>query len=153
MNSTHLIDIHGREISLHENCSICLEKLDNNKYQIQECKHEFHSGCLLTFFRTGNTSCPLCRSTATHNNTLRTVLNYSKKENANKTIVNMVKKYKILKQVEETCKREFLEYNKKYKDIFKMRDKLYTKRWKSSRKLKISKCNLSNMVLQLNVIR
>ena len=158
MNSTPLIDIQGHEISF-DYCSICFEKLENNKYQIQECKHEFHSECLLSFFRTGNTSCPLCRSTAPNNNinrsygnmaseiSLKAILNYSRKKNANKTIVNMVKKYKKLKQAEKDCKREFLEFKKKYKDVLKMRNELSSKRWKSSRKLREVKNNLSNIVV------
>ena len=62
--------------------------MENNKYKIPECKHEFHNECLLTYFRvSNNTSCPLCRNIRQSSN-LKTILNYSRRKNANKKIVN-----------------------------------------------------------------
>ena len=44
-----------------DNCAICREKLDNNIYTVPECSHKFHTNCIMTWFRTGYDSCPLCQ--------------------------------------------------------------------------------------------
>ena len=58
-----IIDYDGNEIITKETCSICLEDLNdlNDIHELNECKHKFHSKCLITYLRTGNSSCPLCR--------------------------------------------------------------------------------------------
>jgi len=58
-----ILDYDGNEVVTNEICSICLENLNNpeNIHELQECKHKFHSKCLITYLRTGNTFCPLCR--------------------------------------------------------------------------------------------
>ena len=155
MSSNLIIDIEGNEISF-ENCSICLEKLENNKYKIQECKHEFHSNCLLTFFRTGNTSCPLCRSMSSrlyryNPFSIKTVLNYSRRKNANKRIVNMVKNYKKIKELEKESKKELSEFRKNHKDIFSIKRKLTIKKWRLFRRLSQIKNNISSIVVLPNI--
>ena len=42
------------------NCSICLEKLDKDKYLL-ECNHSFHTKCIMDWFRHKKEGCPLCR--------------------------------------------------------------------------------------------
>ncbi len=42
-----------------DECAICLEEL-TDKYEI-ECKHSFHTKCIVNWFRNGNKECPLCR--------------------------------------------------------------------------------------------
>jgi hypothetical protein len=45
-------------------CLICLDELNNeNNYCIIDCKHEFHSKCLINWFRSGKNTCPMCRNT------------------------------------------------------------------------------------------
>ena len=44
-----------------DNCAICFNKLNGNDiYTIQECKHKFHTNCIMTWFRMGHSKCPLC---------------------------------------------------------------------------------------------
>ena len=45
---------------MQESCSICLEKLDDNKCTLP-CGHCFHSTCAIKSFRVSN-KCPLCRN-------------------------------------------------------------------------------------------
>jgi len=48
-----------------DNCAICLEQMEINKYIYQTiCKHKFHKNCLEHFIihKKYNISCPLCRS-------------------------------------------------------------------------------------------
>ena len=46
-------------------CSICQEE-DNVVRTTLPCNHTFHLHCIQTWFRTGNTSCPLCRLNCTN---------------------------------------------------------------------------------------
>ena len=47
---------------MEENCSICFENIENNEYILPECDHKFHINCIMTWFRTGQKSCPMCRN-------------------------------------------------------------------------------------------
>ena len=44
------------------NCPICFENVEDDKYILPECKHTYHTNCIMTWFRTGNKSCPMCRN-------------------------------------------------------------------------------------------
>lgn len=49
----------------HEDCSICLEQLDNeNDIITTKCNHKFHKECLSEWKKVNNT-CPLCRGKLT----------------------------------------------------------------------------------------
>jgi len=140
-----MIDENGNEINI-DNCCICLEKLENNKYKIPECKHEFHNECLLTYFRvSNNTSCPLCRNVRQSSN-LKTILNYSRRKNANKKIVNEVKKYKEFQLLEKEIKKELKTFKKTHKEILDKRNKLINKKRNYSYRLRRMKFKLMNMV-------
>ena len=126
-----IIDEEGNEINIDNCCSICLEKMENNKYKIPECKHEFHNECLLTYFRvSNNTSCPLCRNIRQSSN-LKTILNYSRRKNANKKIVNEVKKYKKFKISEKEISNELKTFKKTHKEILDKRKKLLNKKFRT----------------------
>ena len=88
-----IIDYDGNEIITNEKCSICLDELKDNTHELDECKHTFHSKCLISYLRTGNRSCPLCRGVTDEinqfinygsTNSISAVIKYAKKKNANK---------------------------------------------------------------------
>jgi len=59
----------------NEVCSICHENMniidDNNEmYELPECKHYFHTNCILTWFRAGHNRCPLCNNEGLNNNNM-----------------------------------------------------------------------------------
>lgn len=59
----------------NENCAICHENMniidDNNEmYELPECKHYFHTNCILTWFRSGHNRCPLCNNEGLNNNNM-----------------------------------------------------------------------------------
>ena len=59
----------------NEKCAICHENMniidDNNEmYELPECKHYFHTNCILTWFRSGHNRCPLCNNEGLNNNNM-----------------------------------------------------------------------------------
>lgn len=50
-------------------CSICLENdmIEKDLFVLDDCKHEYHTKCIMEWFRKGNKTCPLCRSEPEHN--------------------------------------------------------------------------------------
>lgn len=156
-----IIDYDGNEFITYENCSICLEKLHvkENIHELQECKHNFHSNCLITYLRTGNTLCPLCRGKAKQYNpgnrkmSISAVLKYTKKKNANKKIKKIVEKYKNLKKKHIDCRKilyyflKDLKNNKEYQEIIKKRSKLVSDTWKLRKNIIKIERELSNIVM------
>lgn len=67
-----------------DECSICLEPLDN-KYQkyLLECKHQFHTTCLNDWYKNpkANYKCPMC-------NIPSDIINVSKSETIMPEIIN-----------------------------------------------------------------
>ncbi len=71
----------------NEICSICHENMniiDNDEmYELPECKHYFHTNCILTWFRAGHNRCPLCNNEGINNKNMsinlinNTLNNYS----------------------------------------------------------------------------
>ena len=50
-------------MSSHELCAICHENIDLNDgsiYTLPECNHSYHTNCIMTWFRMGKNTCPLC---------------------------------------------------------------------------------------------
>ena len=44
-------------------CAICHENLgEENIYNLPECCHNFHTNCIMTWFRAGHDRCPLCNN-------------------------------------------------------------------------------------------
>ena len=83
-------------------CPICLDEMITKKnYCIIECAHEFHSSCLINWFRAGNKTCPICRSEGedyhlikTVNTLLKMKIKYGKKNsNAPKEFTKIVNNY------------------------------------------------------------
>ena len=45
-----------------EPCAICHESGGEQVYCIPECNHKYHTNCIMTWFRTGHDTCPLCNN-------------------------------------------------------------------------------------------
>ena len=49
-------------------CPICLENNNQYSYELEPCKHKFHSKCIIKSLRTNGPRCPMCRG---HDNDYR----------------------------------------------------------------------------------
>ena len=45
-----------------EPCVICHETNGEQVYCIPECNHKYHTNCIMTWFRAGHNTCPLCNN-------------------------------------------------------------------------------------------
>ena len=103
-------------------CSICHESMDDDLYTLPECSHIFHTNCIMTWWRTGQNTCPLCNNAGVNASALSEVGGfvgdwstiwfqrmenykklrlYSRKKNAPASLKKMIQK---IKKIEERKK-------------------------------------------------
>ena len=47
---------------MSKTCPICQEDMeDNQTYKLPNCEHEYHIECIMAWFRSKQSSCPICR--------------------------------------------------------------------------------------------
>jgi hypothetical protein len=122
-------------------CVICLNNFNTSEstYVIEECKHKFHTNCLIKWFRTDNNSCPTCRNinNSTYcesKNKFKLICNYSRRKNANTYVVNLMKKYKKQQELVKKHDSEFKNFKKEHRGLIKkyiiLRSKTRKQNWK-----------------------
>ena len=56
-----VIDLYNININNNEVCMICREELSNAPvYKLPECGHQYHTHCIISWFRNGDSRCPYC---------------------------------------------------------------------------------------------
>jgi len=115
-------------------CVICQESLSQcQTYKLPECNHEYHTHCIVTWFRHNNYTnnhqdgrCPCCGNAGINNNNnqrgkywMKTKLNFilkeGKKTNAPKILTNLISKYYKKQEQINSCE----ENKKKFKKTLK----------------------------------
>jgi len=62
------IDLLDVGVNDAEECMICKEELESHEcYTLPECKHRYHTGCLIAWFRNGDNRCPYCGNRGINN--------------------------------------------------------------------------------------
>ena len=144
-------------------CAICHEKLENELYTLPECNHTYHINCIMTWFRSNNSSkkCPLCNQSGINNIKDLTNVpwisrkvaqeNYkhmrilSRKKNAPKELVKKVEKLKKMEDNEIKFKKDFKNFKEsKHPDltvneIMKKHNNYNIKQWKIHNNIKLQK--------------
>ncbi len=136
-----------------DNCPICTDLMEaNTKYSI-DCGHTYHTSCIVSWFREGNGSCPMCRAPSIHMNdgsnngyfsweyTLNPFLKsaftkYCKKPKANAQVVRVFKKYNEMQVDYKTKVKEYQDFRKVNKEVLKTWSRVRNARWKTQRKLR-----------------
>lgn len=157
-----------------EKCIICLDPLDSAQvYELPECKHKFHQGCINQWFRQGSSKCPLCNNTGveisapTSGRTMYTsrlvsmgrfkiLRQQSRKKDANTSLVREINKIKKKEDMLKICKAEKKEYQNKIvtldgepikiKDIISDCFKIKSKVRQKEWNLRRAKCSLSDRI-------
>jgi len=166
MEEINLFDLEEVDVDYNENsCVICYEPIfEKSIYVIKECNHEFHSNCLLDWFRTSkNTSCPYCRNNSSSNSKIidndvlfKMKVNYAKHKNAPNSFVKLIEKYKKTKtkhreflKIIKIIKKEKVDENLSYKEYRKQRLLLFSKKqryYKKERKIRREIYNIKNAI-------
>ena len=157
-------------------CAICHEELNNELYTLPECKHTFHTNCIMTWFRapTGNNKCPLCNNSGINKlsdlNNLhwcerqRAEENYkrvrasSRRKNCPKHVKKMIEKIKILEKQQKDRGKNFKEFKKtKFPDktaqeIYKEYIKFRQDKWKLFRRIRRQKALIGFQQNVVNII-
>lgn len=150
-------------------CLICHDTLEGcHNYTLPECKHTYHTECILTWFRLENQSnCPYCGNKGVNNRTpnnlerrrrrgfyscnrglplFADIIAYSRRKDAPKLLVKKVEK---LRELEETQKQHLQSYKSKETvtmtrgDAIKYYNNYRTKKWSLSRKVMEAKREIS----------
>lgn len=122
----------------NEKCAICHENMniidDNNEmYELPECKHYYHTNCILTWFRSGHNRCPLCNNEGLNNNNMsinlinNTLDNYSwqyKRKLLHENYIEM-RKFSKKKDASKELKKK-IEKLKKTEEKYKIATKEMT---------------------------
>jgi|SaaInlStandDraft_1057018.scaffolds.fasta_scaffold67352_2 hypothetical protein len=166
--------------NVNEVCAICHEATKADDYTIPECNHTYHTNCIITWFRMGKNTCPLCNNMGINSlkqmddNTTwaqkqRAFENYkklramSRKKNAPTELKNMVKKLKKLEnKKKESVKEKKIFKENKHPDltgiqIFRHIIKLRGKIWSLERSIRRHKQligfqqNITNIILPIKM--
>jgi hypothetical protein len=110
----------------NEECMICKDELNCSQcYTLPECNHTYHTNCLITWFRNGDSRCPYCGNKGVNNKNNETLRNVRGKYFTTRFETQMladIKKYVFLKKndTDKMC----LETRKKFEKI-KVLEEIY----------------------------
>ena len=157
----------------NEECMICKEELSSQPcYTLPECKHTYHTSCLVSWFRNGDNRCPYCGNKGI-NNTCNENHNYSwrkqrynylciegfenqyindlkkymnnKKNITNPFAIKLKKNFEKIKKIEDTLRENNKSY-KTYKEKIKNEPVLHSEYKKIVRQFKNNKHKLSRQI-------
>lgn len=117
MNANTLLQTSNTSYETNvEKCVICLEVKNNGKelYTDPDCKHTFHSSCIVTWYRYRN-FCPYCRNLPDPSNMIlediqskcRFACRFAKRIDAPKDLKNLVSRFEKIKKRTRDRKKEY----------------------------------------------
>ena len=105
---TNAINLLNVNVNTNDECMICKDELQCSQcYTLPECKHTYHTNCLVTWFRNGDSRCPYCGNKGINNKNDKTLQKIKNKNYTTEFEIQMladIKKYTFLKK-NDTNKR------------------------------------------------
>jgi len=162
MEETIPINLLNINDNIREECMICKEELSCQPcYTLPECKHTYHTTCLVSWFRNGDNRCPYCGNRGINNSSIDNIsditsykYNYfaktvfenqyindlkkfmnDKKNVNNSSAIKVKKAFEKIKKIEDTLKKNKLDY-KLYKEKIKNEPVLYSESHKRLREFR-----------------
>lgn len=123
------VSINYHNQNLNDICMICHESYDSSScYILPECGHKFHTNCIITWFRNGDSRCPYCGDKGINNVSKKNSFfyNYGTYENqyindVKKVISNDIDNVMFSNIIKKISKLKILE-DKKNKNLNEKRD-------------------------------
>lgn len=157
-NNINLLEVNTNNES---KCCICQSNLDSEQiYEMPECKHKFHTNCIITWFRYGNIKCPLCNNEGINGpnklkqygcwcsyDRYRMIKTFSKKKEAPKILKKEINKINKFEIKEKLISNEINKLKKKrgvFEDMIKTNEKLKNKKRRIESKIHSMKMNIAN---------
>ena len=135
-------------------CSICLEELmeNDNVHLLHECEHPFHTECIITWFRSGNQDCPLCRGFPSLEigymdirERTKLVIQEARKKNADPWLKRQIKAFDKSKKVFKTNITNLKNFQTEHKEILVEWKKLLRKKRNSKFSIERKKIQIGMM--------
>lgn len=126
-------------------CAICYESLDgDDQLHKLTCDHNFHTKCIIQWFRTGHQSCPTCRDSNVEalqqlgSMPLYARASYIRRKarckNCPPELLKMVEQIRAWEIRSRDAKKAYNEYRRNHKDILSKYNSLRTKMYNYERK-------------------
>jgi len=125
----------------NEECTICLQDLNNKPHTCLSCKHPFHTECIIQWFRSGSPRCPLCNDTSTQiprglGERYKLVRAYARRKNAPPLLKKYVGKLRKTEKDMLGIQKQIRELRKE-SDVF---SELLKKQRKLRTRLRVLRC-------------
>ena len=164
VNNINLLDLENNT----EECMICKENLNSyDCYTLPECNHKFHTHCLISWFRNGDSRCPYCGNKGiNHKNDSNYSINYCENQKEN-FIYKDIKKFDFLKKNKDNklaikLREDFEKINdsennlkninndlNKFKKSLKTQETNYEESRNKLKKFRIDKWSLTRKIYQM----
>ena len=158
MNPIPIFNQEEPEINYDNLCPICrVEDMDeNNSYIINECNHKFHTECLIQWFRTDHSNCPMCNGFQEPEkipyivkpSMFKLIVDFSRRKKAPKQLKKMIEKYKKSKDKSVLSARKFSQFKRENKKILSQFKKLRQEKWMYFRKSMKIKREISSIPIE-----
>lgn len=146
MEETIHINLLNINHDITEECMICKQELSSQPcYTLPECKHTYHTSCLVSWFRNGDNKCPYCGNRGINNSSVDNIYKHyfcktafenqyindlkkfmnNKKNINNDSAIKLKKVFEKIKKLEDSLKQNKLNY-KAYKEKIKNEPVLYS---------------------------
>ncbi|MBT97150.1 MAG: hypothetical protein CL902_00785 [Dehalococcoidia bacterium] len=140
----HLRTLFKKRMSeAREPCAICHEAQDDRTSTALECGHRFHTPCIMTWFRSGNSTCPLCRSEPeTHISFLDTRARYtilrrmSRNRSAPPALRSAVARLRQLEEAMRQDSRRRTEFHRRNRQVIRELRRCTRRRWTLRRRVR-----------------
>lgn len=108
-----------------DKCTICLNTFSETPVHTLQCGHAYHTTCIMTWFRSGNPSCPLCRDEEENipilspPEAVRRLKKIAKRKSAPARLKKCVARLKKAEEEHTQAKRSLRDFEKTHVNVLK----------------------------------
>ena len=116
------IDYFDQNIEDCEECMICRDELGSEPcYTLPECSHKFHTNCIISWFRNGDSRCPYCSNKGINNCNHKNNIRYSYRYRYSR---NNIYFNQYISDIKKYVNQHKLKDDKRFKTFYTRLDKL-----------------------------